>query len=178
MEKSAGRRAFDGAVGGFAGGLRRRRFGAEGRGCRQTGGTQTRAHPCLLYTSYYKGLAEKIVYTGQIDAYFDDVFGPLAYRGLRFETKKMELENYQGVAVMNYTDRETPYTRSIEHKHFVFGTQPVTYVTWEYPQEWQPGQEPYYPVNDAENQALYGRYAALAAKEPNVIFGGRLARCV
>ena len=125
--------------------------------------------------AYYKGLAEKIVYTGQIDAYFDDVFGPLAYRGLRFETKKMELENYQGVAVMNYTDRETPYTRSIEHKHFVFGTQPVTYVTWEYPQEWQPGQEPYYPVNDAENQALYGRYAALAAKEPNVIFGGRLA---
>lgn len=124
----------------------------------------------------YRAMAEKIVYTGQIDAYFDYAFGPLAYRGLRFETEKMETENYQGVAVMNYTDRETPYTRSIEHKHFEFGAQPVTYVTREYPQAWQPGQEPYYPVNDAKNQALYEKYAALAKKESKVIFGGRLAQ--
>ena len=120
-------------------------------------------------------LAEKIVYTGAIDAYFDDSLGRLEYRGLRFETERLEEENHQGVAVMNYTEREVPYTRTIEHKHFEFGTQPVTYVTKEYPADWRPGEEAYYPVNDARNQELYGRYASMAAKEKNVIFGGRLA---
>ena len=107
--------------------------------------------------------------------YFDYKLGRLEYRGLRFETERMEEENYQGVAVMNYTDRETPYTRSIEHKHFEFGEQPVTYVTKEYPADWHPGEEAYYPVNNERNQHLYEQYAALAAKEKNVIFGGRLA---
>ncbi|MBQ7479221.1 MAG: UDP-galactopyranose mutase [Selenomonadaceae bacterium] len=120
-------------------------------------------------------LAEKIVYTGAIDAYFDNSLGRLEYRGLRFETERLEEENHQGVAVMNFTEREIPYTRSIEHKHFEFGTQPVTYVTKEYPADWRPGEEAYYPVNDARNQALYERYAAMAAEEKNVIFGGRLA---
>jgi len=101
--------------------------------------------------------------------------GRLEYRGLRFETERLEEENHQGVAVMNYTDRETPWTRIIEHKHFEFGTQPVTYVTREYPAEWQPGDEAYYPVNDAKNGELYARYKALADAEENVIFGGRLA---
>ena len=99
----------------------------------------------------------------------------MEYRGLRFETERLEEENHQGVAVMNYTDHETPWTRIIEHNHFEFGTQPVTYVTKEYPTDWQPGQEAYYPVNNAKNQALYAKYAELAAKKDNVIFGGRLA---
>jgi UDP-galactopyranose mutase len=120
-------------------------------------------------------LAEKIVYTGAIDAYFDDSLGRLEYRGLRFETERLEEENHQGVAVMNYTEREVPYTRVIEHKHFEFGTQPVTYVTKEYPADWQPGEEAYYPVNNERNQKLYQQYAELAAQEENVIFGGRLA---
>jgi len=123
----------------------------------------------------YENVAETVVYTGMIDAYFNYCLEPLDYRGLRFETERMEEENYQGVAVMNYTEREIPYTRSIEHKHFEFGKQPVTYVTREYPADWKPGEEAYYPVNDARNQKLYGRYAALAKKEKNVIFGGRLA---
>ena len=115
------------------------------------------------------------MYTGAIDAYFDYCFGPLEYRSLRFETERLEEENHQGVAVMNYTDWETPYTRTIEHKHFEFGKQPVTYVTKEYPADWKPGDEAYYPVNDEKNQKLYARYAELAKKEKNVIFGGRLA---
>lgn len=123
----------------------------------------------------YRKLAETVVYTGPIDAYFDYKLGQLEYRGLRFETERLEEENHQGVAVMNYTDRETPYTRSIEHKHFEFGTQPVTYVTKEYPADWHPGEEAYYPVNDSRNSELYNQYAALAVKEKNVIFGGRLA---
>lgn len=104
-------------------------------------------------------------YTGPIDEYFDYKLGRLEYRGLRFETERLEEVNHQGVAVMNYTDRETPYTRSIEHKHFEFGTQPVTYVTKEYPADWQPGKEAYYPVNNERNQKLYCQYAALAAEE-------------
>ncbi|MBR4695357.1 MAG: UDP-galactopyranose mutase [Selenomonadaceae bacterium] len=120
-------------------------------------------------------LAEKVVYTGPIDAYFGYSEGQLEYRGLRFETERLEEENHQGVAVMNYTEREVPYTRSIEHKHFEFGTGPVTYVTKEYPADWKPGEEAYYPVNDARNQELYGKYASLAKKEEKVIFGGRLA---
>lgn len=128
-----------------------------------------------LQRKEYQDIAETVVYTGAIDAYFDYCFGPLEYRSLRFETERLEEENYQGVAVMNYTDRETPYTRSIEHKHFEFGKQPVTYVTKEYPADWKPGDEAYYPINDEKNQKLYARYAELAKKEKNVIFGGRLA---
>lgn len=129
----------------------------------------------LEHRDEYANMAKTIVYTGPIDEYFGYSLGTLEYRGLRFETERLEEENHQGVAVMNYTDRETPYTRIIEHKHFEFGTQPVTYVTKEYPADWQPGQEAYYPVNNDKNQALYQQYTALAAKEPNVIFGGRLA---
>ena len=121
------------------------------------------------------GQAGTIVYTGLIDEYFGARLGHLEYRGLRFETERLEEENHQGVAVMNYTAREVPYTRSIEHKHFEFATGPVTYVTYEYPADWQPGGEAYYPVNDERNQKLYEAYAGLAAKETNVIFGGRLA---
>ena len=123
----------------------------------------------------YAQLAKKIVYTGPIDAYFNYQLGQLEYRGLRFETERLEEVNHQGVAVMNYTERQVPYTRIIEHKHFEFGQQPVTYVTKEYPAEWQPGDEAYYPVNNDRNQKLYAEYAALAAKEGKVIFGGRLA---
>ena len=124
----------------------------------------------------YKSMAEQLVYTGTIDSYFDDCFGKLAYRSLRFETEVLDEENHQGAAVVNYTDRETPYTRVIEHKHFVFGTQPQTVITREYPVEWSEGMEPYYPVNDEENQQLYVRYARLAQRETKVIFGGRLAQ--
>lgn len=123
----------------------------------------------------YQNIAEKILYTGSIDSYFGYKLGQLEYRGLRFETDKLEQSNYQGIAVMNFTAGEVPYTRIIEHKHFEFGTQPVTYVTKEYPCEWQQGQEAYYPVNDDKNQTLYLNYAELAQRENNVIFGGRLA---
>ena len=129
----------------------------------------------LKHRDEYKDMAKRIVYTGPIDEYFGYKLGTLEYRGLRFETERLEEENHQGVAVMNYTDRETPWTRIIEHKHFEFGTQPVTYVTKEYPADWQPGEEAYYPVNNARNQSLYEQYAALAQNEQNVIFGGRLA---
>ena len=123
---------------------------------------------------YYDGLGEKIVYTGTIDAYYKYQFGKLEYRSLRFESEVLDEENHQGVAVVNYTDSETPYTRIIEHKHFEFGTQPKTVITREYPVTWQEGMEPYYPVNDEKNQALYQKYAKLAEKEEHVIFGGRL----
>lgn len=129
----------------------------------------------LQHREEYHGMAKTIVYTGPIDEYFGYCLGTLEYRGLRFETERLEEENHQGVAVMNYTDRETPWTRIIEHKHFEFGTQPVTYVTKEYPADWKPGEEAYYPVNNERNQALYAKYAELAAKEENVVFGGRLA---
>lgn len=124
----------------------------------------------------YEGQFGHLVYTGALDAYFGYRLGALAYRGLRFETERLEMENYQGVAVMNYTEADIPYTRVIEHKHFEFGKQPVTWVTHEYPAEWKRGDEAYYPINDAGNQALYQKYAALAAKEENLILGGRLAR--
>lgn len=120
-------------------------------------------------------MAERIIYTGQLDAYFDFCYGNLDYRGLKFETKPFDTDNYQGVAVMNYTDGEIPYTRVIEHKHFEFGTQNVTHVTWEYPNEWSKGDEPYYPVNDEKNEALRDKYAALAQQHSHVVFGGRLA---
>ena len=116
----------------------------------------------------------KVVFTGPIDRYFDYCYGPLQFRSLRFESEVLDMENYQGNAVVNYTDRETPYTRVIEHKHFEFGTQPKTVITREYPMDWHPGDEPYYTVNDEENNQLYQRYAALAEREPDVLFGGRL----
>jgi UDP-galactopyranose mutase len=120
-------------------------------------------------------LAKQIVYTGQLDEYFGFRLGYLEYRSLRFEHQTLDTPNYQGNAVVNYTDGETPYTRIIEHKHFEFGTQDKTVITHEYPQEWTPGQEPYYPVNDDKNDRLLREYRKLAENEENVIFGGRLA---
>ena len=122
----------------------------------------------------FLGLADKCLYTGTIDGYFDYIYGKLGYRSLRFENEALDEPNHQGVAVVNYTEREIPYTRIIEHKHFAFGTQPKTIITKEYPVDWEEGMEPYYPINDEENNALYARYVERAAKEPNVIFGGRL----
>ena len=120
--------------------------------------------------------AEKTVFTGMIDGYFNYSLGELEYRGLKFETELLDSKNYQGNAVVNYTDYETPYTRIIEHKHFEFGTQPKTVVTREYPQKWVRGEEPYYPMNDDKNNGLYEKYKALADKETDVIFGGRLGQ--
>ena len=125
------------------------------------------------------GLADKIVFTGMIDAYFQYCYGELEYRTVRFETEVVDCENYQGNAVVNYTEYEVPYTRIIEHKHFEFGCQngkvnPKTVVTREYPAEWSKGDEPYYPMNDEKNNALYAKYKELADKEKKVIFGGRL----
>lgn len=128
----------------------------------------------------WKGVADKIVYTGKIDEYFEYALGKLEYRTVRFETEVLNTANYQGNAVVNYTEAEVPYTRIIEHKHFeMFGTDvdknPKTVISREYSTEWSPGMEPYYPVNDSRNSELYARYKALADKEENVIFGGRLA---
>lgn len=119
-------------------------------------------------------LAEKVVYTGPVDAYFGYRLGTLQYRSVRFETEVLDKPNFQGNAAVNYTDRETPWTRIIEHKWFEFGTQPKTVISREYSSEWKPGDEPYYPVNDEKNGALYQRYRALTEGEPGVIFGGRL----
>ena len=110
-----------------------------------------------------------------IDAYFNYEYGNLQFRSLRFETETLDVKNYQGVAGMNFTDRETPYTRIVEHKHFEFGEQEKTVITREYSVEWKPGMEPYYPVNDDANSKLYEKYRALADQESSVIFGGRLA---
>lgn len=122
----------------------------------------------------FGSMAEKVVYTGQIDRYFDYSLGVLEYRMVRFEEEILDLENYQGNAVVNYTEREVPYTRIIEHKHFEFGNQPKTVISREYPSEWKKGEEPYYPINDAKNNELYTGYARLAEAEARVIFGGRL----
>ncbi len=119
-------------------------------------------------------VAEKIIYTGMIDQYYDYKLGVLEYRSVRFETEELAMENYQGNAVVNYTEREVPYTRIIEHKHFEFGQQPTTVISREYSSEWKKGDEPYYPVNNERNNALYEQYKALAAQENKVIFGGRL----
>ncbi len=123
----------------------------------------------------YNSLAHKVLYTGTLDSFYDYKFGSLAYRSLRFETEVLDTADFQGVAVVNYTDRDTPYTRIIEHKHFVFGKQEKTVITREYPSKWEESMEAYYPVNDDENQALFAKYKALAEREENVIFGGRLA---
>ena len=118
--------------------------------------------------------AEKVVYTGAIDAYVDFCLGTLEYRSVRFETEVLDKPNFQGNAAVNYTDAETPWTRIIEHKWFEFGTQPKTVISREYSSEWKPGDEPYYPVNDEKNGAMYEEYRKLAEKENKVIFGGRL----
>lgn len=123
----------------------------------------------------WENLADKIVYTGEIDRYYNYEFGKLEYRSLRWETETLDCDNYQGSALVNYTDAAVPYTRIIEHKHFEFGAQPQTVISREYPAEWREGAEPFYPINDAKNTALYNKYAELARREKRVIFGGRLA---
>lgn len=121
-------------------------------------------------------IAEKTVFTGQIDEFFGYRYGALGYRSVRFENEILDTDNYQGNAVVNFTDREVPYTRIIEHKHFEFGKQEKTVISREYSAEWQPGIKPYYPINDKANNALYEKYKALAATRPDVIFGGRLGQ--
>lgn len=122
----------------------------------------------------YKDMADRIVFTGMIDEYFDYILGALEYRSVRFETEVLDCPNYQGNAVVNYTEREVPYTRIIEHKHFEFGTSDKTVISREYSSEWKVGDEPYYPVNDERNSSLYEKYKELAEKEKRVVFGGRL----
>lgn len=136
----------------------------------------------LLDTDYLENRAaldakaEKTVYTGTLDSFYGYRFGALEYRSLRFETEYLpDTDDFQGAAVVNYTDRETPYTRILEHKHFMRAAVPGTVITREYPETWRPGTEPYYPVNDTENHLLFAKYAELAVKEPRTIFGGRLA---
>lgn len=121
-------------------------------------------------------IAEKVIYTGCIDEFFGYQLGALQYRSVRFETEEIDEENYQGNAVVNYTDREVPYTRVIEHKHFEFGKQPTTVISREYSAEWEVGMEPYYPVNDSKNGELYIRYKELADSQNDVLFGGRLGQ--
>ena len=122
-----------------------------------------------------ESLADKIVYTGPIDQFYNYQFGPLEYRSLRFEHEELNMSNYQGNAVVNYTDRDIPYTRIIEHKHFNFGTQPHTIITKEYPEYWTKGKEAYYPINDVNNNLIYEKYYQMSLKEKEYIFGGRLA---
>lgn len=125
----------------------------------------------------YEMMGKTIIYTGMIDEYYDYVYGYLEYRSLKFETQYLEnIDNYQGVAVMNYTDAETPYTRIIEHKHFLFQEGKGTVITKEYPMTWHPGMESFYPVNNDKNNELYQKYLELSKKEKKVIFGGRLGR--
>ncbi|QKF06683.1 UDP-galactopyranose mutase [Berryella wangjianweii] len=128
----------------------------------------------LAHRSELDALADAVVYTGAIDGFYGYDLGPLEYRSLRFEHETLDVDNYQGVAVMNFNDADTPYTRIIEHKHFAFGTQPVTVVSREYPAGWQPGDDPYYPINDRRNAALYARYRERADAQSRVRFGGRL----
>lgn len=138
-------------------------------------GTEVRLNVDYLeHRQELDALADKIIYTGMIDQFYDYALGVLQYRSVRFETEELEMENYQGNAVVNYTEREVPYTRIIEHKHFEFGRQPTTIISREYSSEWQKGDEPYYPVNDERNNALYEQYKAKAESEKKVIFGGRL----
>lgn len=135
-----------------------------------------------LQTDYLKHRAEldalacRMLFTGCIDEYFDYCCGRLEYRSLRFETEHLDVPDFQGNAVVNYTEREVPFTRIIEHKHFERGTQPTTVITREYPETFAPGKEPYYPVNDVRNTAVFNEYKALASREENVIFGGRLGQ--
>lgn len=124
---------------------------------------------------HYDSLADKIVFTGKIDQYYDYQFGQLEYRSLRFDHTTLDTHNYQGNAVVNYTERDVPYTRIIEHKHFEFGDQAKTVITKEYPEEWSGEKEPYYPINDEKNMAVFKKYQDLSSTERKVIFGGRLA---
>ena len=126
------------------------------------------------YVKENPDIAGKTVFTGMIDEYYGFCYGHLEYRTVRFETETLDVRNYQGNAVVNYTDEDVPYTRIIEHKHFEFGNQEKTIISREYSQEWKPSMEPYYPVNNERNNQLYQKYRALADKEKNVIFGGRL----
>lgn len=134
----------------------------------------------LLNTDYFDFVKnsnknwEKLVFTGMIDQFFDYSLGPLEYRSVRFEDKILDIDNFQGNAVINYTSAKIPYTRIIEHKHFEFGKQRKTVISYEYPSEWKQKEDPYYPINDEKNSTLYSRYAELARSEPDVIFGGRL----
>ncbi len=128
----------------------------------------------LANKSELDACANKVIFTGPIDAYYDYCYGPLEYRSVRFETEELQVENYQGNAVINYTDAQTPYTRIIEHKHFEYGKQPTTVISREYSAEWKVGDEPYYPVNDAKNAELYQKYLEKSKSEENIIFGGRL----
>lgn len=128
----------------------------------------------LTAREHYNNLADTVVYTGTIDSYYEYKLGKLEYRSLEFKTEVLDEDNYQGVAVVNYTDKETLYTRIIEHKHFEFGTQEKTVITKEYPIDWKEDMEPYYPINDEKNQKLYQKYFELSLSEQNVIFGGRL----
>ena len=123
-----------------------------------------------------KDISEKIIFTGPIDKYFDYQFGELEYRSVRFETEVLDIDNFQGNAVVNYTEYEVPYTRIIEHKHFEYGTQPKTVISREYSDKWTTEKEPYYPINNDRNNNLYLKYAELAKKENNIIFGGRLGQ--
>lgn len=122
-----------------------------------------------------EAIADRIVYTGPIDEFYDYRYGKLEYRTVRFDTQTLDQQSFQGNAVVNYTDAKTPYTRIIEHKYFEFGTQPKTVISYEYPSEWSEGAEPYYPINNERNNSLYLQYKALADKEEKYIFGGRLA---
>lgn len=124
----------------------------------------------------FNALADKILFTGCLDQFFDYKCGRLEYRSLRFDTQRLDMEDFQGNAVINYTERDVPYTRVIEHKHFEYGTQPTTVVTYEYPDNFEPGKEPYYPVNDKRNTEMVRKYKELAAERKNVLFGGRLAQ--
>lgn len=126
------------------------------------------------YVAQHGDVADKVLYTGMIDEYYDYKLGVLEYRSVRFEQERYEMVNYQGNAVVNYTEREVPYTRIIEHKHFEYGKQPVTIISKEYSSEWHQGDEPYYPVNNEKNNALYEQYQELAKQESRIIFGGRL----
>ncbi len=140
-------------------------------------GSEVRLNCDFFEDSSLRESAKTIIYTGPIDRYFDYKFGPLEYRSVRFETEVLTTDNYQGNAVVNYTDSETPYTRIIEHKHFEFDTtSPKTVISKEYSAAWKPGDEPYYSINDEKNTALYEKYKALAENETNVIFGGRLGQ--
>ena len=124
---------------------------------------------------YWNSIAKKIVYTGKIDEFFNYEYGYLDYRSLRFESEILDQPNYQGNAVINFTEREVPYTRIIEHKHFEFGNQPKTIITKEYPQDMSKNTEAYYPINDDKNQMIYDKYKKLADNLSDIIFGGRLA---
>ena len=126
------------------------------------------------FVAEHPNIAEKTVYTGAIDEFFQYSLGRLEYRTVRFETEVLDCPNYQGNAVVNYTERQIPFTRIIEHKHFEFGKQPKTVVSREYPCEWTPELEPYYPINDERNGELFKKYQQLAESRPDVIFGGRL----